>query len=183
MQPEIIGRPKRAAEILRRVADIKEPRIAEIGVLNGKLSEMLLAARDDLHLVMVDNWLHWQDQPLPYIATGDTSALCTRPDAVEAAARKVARKYAGRANIIKGDSANVAVPGLFDLVFLDGDHSARGVRRDIEAWRFRVKPGGWLGGHDYDNPAPNYDFSGVKLAVDAAFPEIELGENYTWWAK
>lgn len=36
----------------------------------------------------------------------------------------------------------------FDLIFLDGDHSYKAVREDINAWRPLVRPGGILCGHD-----------------------------------
>ncbi|HAB16156.1 MAG TPA: class I SAM-dependent methyltransferase [Verrucomicrobiota bacterium] len=39
-----------------------------------------------------------------------------------------------------------------DFVFIDGDHRYAAVRADIEAWLPKVKPGGWIGGHDYDRP-------------------------------
>lgn len=47
-----------------------------------------------------------------------------------------------------------------DFVFIDGDHSYRGVRQDILNFRPKVKPGGILAGHDYRDSAD------VKRAVD-----------------
>ena len=39
----------------------------------------------------------------------------------------------------------------FDLIFLDGDHSYEGCKRDIEKWWPRVKnKTGILAGHDFD---------------------------------
>ena len=53
----------------------------------------------------------------------------------------------------------------FDLVYLDGDHSALHVSREIEAYLPLLRCGAWIGGHDYtDTPAPG---DGVKEAVDA----------------
>lgn len=49
-----------------------------------------------------------------------------------------------------------------DFVFIDASHEYQDVRDDILAWLPKVKQGGVLAGHDYDNP----DFPGVKLAVD-----------------
>lgn len=52
---------------------------------------------------------------------------------------------------VRGDSAAVAAgwdgPEL-DMVFIDGEHSEEGCRRDILAWRRRLKCGGRLLGHD-----------------------------------
>lgn len=52
----------------------------------------------------------------------------------------------------------------FDLVYLDGDHSAATVRAEIETYAPLLGVGCWIGGHDYtDTPAPG---DGVKAAVD-----------------
>lgn len=37
------------------------------------------------------------------------------------------------------------------LVYLDGDHSERAVEADITLWREKVRPGGFISGHDYGN--------------------------------
>lgn len=36
-----------------------------------------------------------------------------------------------------------------DFVFIDGDHSYEGVKRDIIAWLPKMKPGSYFTGHDY----------------------------------
>lgn len=57
----------------------------------------------------------------------------------------------------------------FDVMYIDGDHSYEGVKRDLELALKKVKPGGFICGHDYEMnhmKTPNtYDF-GVKRAVD-----------------
>jgi len=73
----------------------------------------------------------------------------------------------------------------YDFVFLDADHSYEGCKADIEAWSPKVKPGGWLGGHDYQNP--NFPKFGVTKAVDEFVSRsgltLDLGENYCWFVK
>ena len=49
----------------------------------------------------------------------------------------------------------------FDLCYIDGDHSYEAVRQDIQACKPLVKPGAFLGGHDYGGDCP-----GVAQAVD-----------------
>lgn len=64
----------------------------------------------------------------------------------------------------QGDSATVAsnmAPGRrIDVLFIDGDHSYEGCKRDIEAWLPFVKEGGVLLFHDCDESSP-----GVVQAV------------------
>lgn len=50
--------------------------------------------------------------------------------------------------------------GDLDFVFIDGDHSYKAVRQDIEQWFPKLCDGGILSGHDYDV------WPGVNQAVD-----------------
>jgi len=52
-------------------------------------------------------------------------------------------------------------PGAFDLIFVDGDHSKTGCRRDLCASVELLAPGGLLAAHDYCRERP-----GVIRAVD-----------------
>lgn len=69
-------------------------------------------------------------------------------------------------NLVEGYSPRIPAHFFpFDLVYLDGDHSAQHVRAEIAAYMPLLDIGGWIGGHDYtDTPAPG---DGVKVAVDA----------------
>jgi predicted O-methyltransferase YrrM len=51
--------------------------------------------------------------------------------------------------------------GSFDLCYIDGDHRYEAVRDDILACKSLVRPGGYIGGHDYGW----YDCPGVAPAV------------------
>lgn len=54
--------------------------------------------------------------------------------------------------------------GQLDVVFIDADHQYISVIRDIKAWLPKIKPGGIIAGHDYNNPN-----AGVKEAVLTIF--------------
>jgi predicted O-methyltransferase YrrM len=89
-----------------------------------------------------------------------------------------------RFDFIQGDSADVAGTfddDIFDIVFVDADHSEASVRRDVGAWLPKVKPGGVIAGHDYGSK----NHAGVKIAVDDIFSghahPIELDANKVWW--
>lgn len=64
------------------------------------------------------------------------------------------------------EAASHVPDGWADFVFIDAAHSYRAVQQDIALWTRKVRPGGWLGGHDY-HPR----FPGVVRAVDEAFGE------------
>lgn len=126
---------------------------AELGVLEGILSRLLLKARPKLSLIGVDNF--------------------TLFPASRREAEQVARDYPERFRLLAMDTTEAAslVPDhSLDFVFIDADHEESSVLTDIAAWRSKVKPGGWLGGDDY-NPTP---FPGVVSAVHKTFHKAEV---------
>lgn len=160
---------------------------AEIGVFAGDLSARLLS-RDDLTLYMVDSW---RGAGVDY--TGDSGDFHaglsqSKQDAYKAHAIAVTAFAGERAIVLAKPSveAAAAVPdGSLDFVFIDADHSYEGCSADIAAWLPKLKQGGVLSGHDYDNT--DFPKFGVKRAVDefASFHgcQITLGENFTWFIR
>ena len=65
-----------------------------------------------------------------------------------------------------------------DLLFIDGNHSYAGVKKDIELYAPLVGPDGLICGHDYGLRCTQGMH--VKRAVDECYPEIDLIES-TWW--
>lgn len=180
---------QRGHAIIKRLP--KNALMAEIGVLRGQVSEYILS-RSDARLIMVDNWQPPEAQPERYKATRDQHAFDEADIVSKHKKETLARvhRFHGRA-IVKAMSSLEAVAqvpeGALDLVFIDADHSYEGVKEDIAAWLPKVKPGGWIGGHDYGNDTPKFDFSGVKRAVDQwasiwGVP-VETDLNFTWWAR
>jgi hypothetical protein len=73
---------------------------------------------------------------------------------------------------VKGDSSaclSKFEDDTFDMLYIDGDHSYEGVQKDLEQAYKKVRPGGWIMGHDYQmnmvKAKTCYNF-GVKRAVD-----------------
>jgi len=166
----------------------------EVGVAAGNTSEALLRENQKLKLWMVDSWLGADQQPEHYRNSGDGHGRY--PQAEQDAhfnAAQMAVSFAGtRAEIIRLDS--VSASALFgnkslDFVFIDADHTYEGCSSDIEAWKDKIKPDGYLCGHDYYNepPQPLPWATGVKKAVDEASEKngwrLELGGNYTWFVR
>lgn len=181
------GHDLRARDVLARF----EPHTlellgAEVGVFCGDMSRALLVGHPGLRLLMVDTWAPFE-RDTPYTRSLDPHADATEIEQatyLQAAMDNV--EFAGmRAKILQTTSAEAArtcQPGSLDFVFLDADHSYEAVKADIEAWRWCVKPGGWLCGHDYANPwFPKF---GVKKAVDEfAGDKLLLGYDLTWFVR
>lgn len=62
-----------------------------------------------------------------------------------------------------------------DMVFIDGSHEYEDVKRDIMAWRERLRHGGLLCGHDADWP-------GVRKALNELLPGWKLEAGNIWSA-
>lgn len=60
-------------------------------------------------------------------------------------------------------------PEELDLVYIDAVHDYENLSQDIRDWYPKVKPGGFIGGHDYDPDK----FPGVVRAVQEAFPRVD----------
>ncbi len=74
-------------------------------------------------------------------------------------------------------AASCFADGFLDAVFIDGDHSYDAVRADLAAWLPKVKPGGIIAGHDYDEAE-------VAQAVAVFFPgQIERIGDRCWFVR
>lgn len=172
---------ERAGQILEWLNGVANPHGAEIGVFTGALSQRLLA-RADLSLLMVDHWTTTESIS-DYAQSGDFHATLSQAqqDQFCAAAHEAVAFAGARAQILRLASADAAshVPdGSLDFVFIDADHSYEGCKADIQAWLPKLKPSGFISGHDYDHP--DFPDFGVKRAVDEIFGPPELGANLTW---
>ena len=65
-----------------------------------------------------------------------------------------------------------------DFLFIDGDHTYKGMLKDLQLWHPKVKKGGIIGGHDYTETT-----CGVKMAVDQYFLFSGIEINRTSWVK
>lgn len=154
---------------------MESPRGAEIGVFAGELSRRLLQ-NPDLTLYMVDSWKQGD-------GGDDFHARLTQEQQDHyLGATRAATAFAGtRARILVKDSVEAAqeVPdGSLDFVFIDANHTYEACKADVQAWLPKVKPTGFIAGHDYENPG--YPTWGVKRAVEEVLGTVEVGANYCW---
>lgn len=117
---------------------------AELGVWYGRTFFRVLDALPSLSLTGVDAWVesdritHHRDQ------AENRRAVHRRQSA-----------YAGRSRLLDMTTSVAAayVPDMsLDFVFIDAAHDYKSVYDDICCWRPKVKPGGFLTGHDQDWP-------------------------------
>jgi hypothetical protein len=147
---------------------------AEIGVLKGKTFFALLDACPDLTMFGVDQW-----KCLPF--REDENAETYQAFDMEGFYEHVlerSRSYGDRAHILRGDSvamADTIEDGSLDFVFIDGDHTEAGCRRDILAWAPKVKPTGGVFGHDYSWPT-------VKRVLDELVPAWAGHSDEVWFS-
>lgn len=172
----------RAHEVLSRLPE-GEVIGAEIGVFAGDMSRALLG-RENLKLLMVDSW-----DSSSYIGdSGDFHATLTQDqqsfyrDKAESRTSGLNREIMA----MRSDEAAKIVPdNSLDFVFIDADHGYEGCLKDLHLWYPKVKPGGLFSGHDYENT--DFPKFGVTQAVTefakAKNLDIELGDNFTWFAR
>jgi hypothetical protein len=88
------------------------------------------------------------------------------------------RKYNGH-NIVRPlvmpsiDASRIFADGLFDLVFIDGNHGYSHAKQDVLAWLPKVKGGGVLCGHDCEVSYPNLDAE-LRAEIDQRCEEDYL---------
>lgn len=131
--PEFTGAHLRDARILSRREDVfdhlpKGGRIAELGTQEGYFARKLhdALAPEELHLFDIDFAPFHARKALP----ADTPGLVLH----------------------QGDSSTELSrfpDGHFDVIYIDGDHSYEGVKRDAEVARRKIKPDGTLWFNDF----------------------------------
>lgn len=83
-------------------------------------------------------------------------------------------------NIRVGDSLSLAktyADGSLDFVFLDDDHSTGHVLKELSAWWPKIKPGGYLAGHDVQWASVN---AALKPWGELAGVQIDRVSNSSW---
>lgn len=149
---------------------------AELGVRMGQNLFHVLRQCPDLHMIGVDLF-----EPQPdNVGPGKETYTEWPWDQYMEVINRGMEVYGDRCQLIKArtdDAASQVADGSLDFVFIDADHSYDGVKADIANWASKVRPGGWILGHDIQMP-------GVCHAVEEAFSDYytENGAwNFVWW--
>lgn len=173
---------KRWDEILNRLPE-GNATVIEVGVWHGKNALHLLHGNESVHLTMIDTW-EPPEKDSSYYKSGSKIAVKSRKEFEQAyiSATNVMRRFPERTRILamtSQEACDLIPDNSVDLVFIDADHSYESVMKDISCWLPKVKPGGYLCGHDYGHPYQG----NVKQAVDRYFgpSRIEIAGDYTWF--
>lgn len=170
----------RVDAIIKRIGNSSYFTGAEIGVYKGKMSRELLRKMPNLYLYMIDRWQEYNDtEKRENNYSGMSEKRQESFDVAYNKALGVNREYPYRSSIMAQDSISAShrfIDNVLDFVFIDGDHSYNAVLSDINAWLPKIKPGGWICGHDYHREP-------VMKAVNEIFDCVELDEDNTWFIK
>ena len=197
------GTPARVEAFLRLLEEagvLGMPYIygVEIGVWRGGFSRWMLRNLPGLHLKMVDLWAPPPEDSPAWLA--DEPGARGTAEGHERH-RQVALRNTdfapNRRTVLQKESTLAAAgvaDGTLDFVFIDGSHLYGAVLADLEAWAPKVRPGGVVGGHDWDHPltCPGAEHFKVCEAVEAYLdkaywpptetirPQVRTGADTVW---
>ena len=154
--------------------------VAEVGVFDGSttLDYIDIISRNNGILYAID----WFKGGYPYGISREESAGNIhgyRPDEVDELCRRFQdnlKDYLGIIKLLAGTSEEkiAEIPdNSLDICFIDADHTYTHVHQDISLALPKVKTGGIICGHDFENINLANTFSTEQLAVDCAKLTIE----------
>lgn len=144
----------------------------ELGVSQGRFTMYLCAIMHDMNMMAVDRWEEQPDHTSEGWIGWDHEGSHSRFKS------NCEKFFPGRVDIRRMDSsqsANLVEDGSIDFSFIDGDHSYEGCKKDIDAWLPKIRPGGMICGHDYNEKWP-----GVMKAVKETFNNYAIARDSVW---
>lgn len=152
-------------EICDYIGNTKEKNMVEIGCYQGESTQIW--CENFNHVYAIDPWILGKGYDSKDVASIMMS------NNVEFGFDKRLKQFSNFTKV-KDFSYNVSnqfKDKSLDFVYIDGEHTYEGVKRDIELYLSKIKKGGYIGGHDYK---PKWQ--GVMDAVNEIFikPEKEF---------
>jgi hypothetical protein len=142
---------------------------AEIGVLRGDFSAEILAVTNPKQLFLIDTWK--QDESWLYCNLSKFPDASQEKNYMYVCERFVNELTSGQMEIRRGWSVSeLPKLGMLDWGYIDANHDYENVSADLNALVARIKPDGFIMGHDWGQ-------FGVKPAVEdflKAHPEFYL---------
>ena len=156
-----------------RSRGVRTPSILELGVRDGKVPMHLCRRVEGVKYVGIDAWTDYESE----LARGnhDMAYARERMQTNRDEAMGCQRMWPAQVTMIEGLTQSVVgnINSLFDIVWIDADHSYDSVSRDIDLYHNKVKPGGIVCGHDYDWPE-------VHKAVHERYDSVESCADDVW---
>lgn len=145
----------------------------EIGTLQARNAYSIMQYLDIKHLYLIDPYIIYDD---------DVTAYKNRNKDLEKAQQRMI-KYKNNITFIKKTSIEAFndVPSNLDFVYIDGNHSYEYVKKDIELYYPKIKPGGVIGGHDFKA----HTIGVVKACLEFVEKnKLKIdGYEYDWWVQ
>jgi len=146
---------------------IEEPRLLEIGIFKGEFFDYII---NTCKISSIDG----VDLFEGVCSSGNVDGNNSVEYNLDTSYNELSEKYKNTSHVrlIKSDSSkylSTVEDKYYDIIYIDGDHSYEGVKKDLVNSFNKVKSGGYLMGHDYEMNVEKgrtlYNF-GVKKAVD-----------------
>ena len=140
----------------RMVNEAKDGAVfAEIGTFKGKsavfMAEAIKRSGKDIKWYVIDTFEGTEGEPVKEFIT---------------------ETYVGDSKILHNRFPRESI----DFLFIDGDHSYKGIKAYLDNWFHKVKRGGLIGGHDFTEPT-----CGVRIAVEQYFLFTGIVVDRTSW--
>lgn len=151
---------------------IKNLKIAEIGVFKGEFSKFIFDEIDPKELHLIDIF---EGQ----MCSGDKDGNNIVWTDLDVEYQNLKEYFSDFDNVYlhKGFSFDVLSKfndDYFDIIYIDGDHSYEGVKKDLKISYKKIKKDGLICGHDYTDVM----FRSVVMAVDEFCEEMNLKIEY-----
>lgn len=145
----------------------------ECGAWLGASSSYLCdVAKDRIRVFVVDTWLGSPNEP-------ETFKLASSSDAYKVFLENMGGRKFTPMRMESAEASAHFEDGSCDVVYIDMTHTYEAVKRDIELWLPKVRPGGHIAGHDYADYAPD-----VVRAVNERFGDrVKVMDGCSWLVK
>ena len=147
----------------------------EIGVARAESSYAILEACPNVcSLIGIDPYLAYQDWNGPVDQEHN--------DKTKEIAIKNMSEFGNRFALIQTTSEDFrnTAPPIFDFIFIDGDHSYEGAKKDMQNYCKLVRPGGIFAGHDYNLQTVRKALEEFRAENKIRLP-LQVVDNNAWY--
>ncbi len=132
--------PRHSTRIAKKLFKNKPITAVEIGTDKGSNARSILETLNIGRIYLIDPW----EEHGEYHRTQEDLSNA------EKEARKRLNKYSSKTVFIKkySDEAIKNVPDKIDFIYIDGDHSYKQTKKDMENYWPKIRKGGIFAGHD-----------------------------------